>query len=183
VSLLIQNVSAKVLLEARLENVLLMINDTLNSIDLNPIIATLGQDVGKLVNTTVSGLTGSSSTVARRSYELVNNILYSINDYSGNTHTNRILEQNGDIVDQFLDNDGNILKQQVVGSYLRDMTFNGYNQTVIKNGQVDREVEYVYTPYNGLSVVSAIYINAQGSVLATQVLSESSAGGSSTIGD
>jgi hypothetical protein len=160
-----------------------MINDTLSSIDLNPIIATLGQDVGELVNTTVSGLTGASSTVARRSYELVINVLYSINDYSGNTHTNRILAQNGDIVDQSLDNDGNILAQKVVGSYLQDMTFNGYNQTVIKNGQVNREIEYVYTPYNGLSVVSAIYVNAEGNVLATQVLSESSAGGSSTIGE
>lgn len=160
-----------------------MINDTLNSIDLNPIIATLGQDVGELVNTTVGDLTGSSSTVARRSFELIHNILYSINDYSGNTHTNRILAQNGDIVDQFLDNDGTILRQQVVGSYLKDMTFNGYNQTVVKNGQVDREIEYVYNPYYGLSVVSAIYVNAQGNVLATQVLSESSAGGSSTISD
>ncbi|KAG0649256.1 hypothetical protein D0Z07_4264 [Hyphodiscus hymeniophilus] len=184
VTLLIQNVSAKVLLEARLENVLMMINDTLSSIDLNPIIATLGQDVGELVNTTVGGLTGSSTnTVARRSYELINNVLYSINDYSGNTHTNRILAQNGDIVDQFLDNDGNILRQQVVGSYLQDMTFNGYNQTIIKNGMVEREVEYVYTPFNGISVVSAIYMNAEGTVLAAQVLSESSAGGSSTIGD
>jgi hypothetical protein len=160
-----------------------MINDTLNSIDLNPIIATLGQDVGELVNTSVSSLTDPASTVARRSYELINNILYSINDYSGNTHTNRILAQNGDIIDQFLDNDGKILRQQVVGSYLRDMTFNGYNQTVVRNGQIDREIEYVYTPYYGLSVVSAIYINGQGNVLATQVLSESSAGGSSTIGD
>lgn len=161
----------------------MMINDTLNSIDLNPIIATLGQDVGELVNSTVSGLTGTTSTVARRSYELLHNILYSINDYSGNTHTNRILAQSGDIVDQYLDNNGNVLRQTVVGSYLRDMTFNGYNQTVIKNGQVDREIEYVYAPYNGLSVVSAIYVNAQGNVLATQVLSESSAGGSSTLGD
>lgn len=131
VSLLIQNVSAKVLLEARLENVLLMINDTLNSIDLNPILATLGQDVGELLNTTVGGLTGSTSTVARRSYELINNILYSVNDYSGNTHTNRILAQNGDIVDQSLDNDGNILKQQVVGSYLRDSTYSPGNSSLL----------------------------------------------------
>lgn len=106
--------------------------------------------MGELVNTTVGGLTGSgsgsSSTVAQRSYELIHNILYSINDYSGITHTNRILSQNGDMVDQFLNNDGTILRQQVVGSYLRDMTFNGYNQTVVKNGNVDREVEYVYAP-------------------------------------
>ena len=140
-SLLIQNVSAKVLLEARLENVLLMINDTLNSIDLNPIIATLGQDVGELVNTTVSGLTSSSSTVARRSYELLNNVLYSVNDYSGNRHTNRILAQNGDVVDQFLDNDGNILRQQVVGSYLRDSEWLPSSCHLFQNASAEYETK------------------------------------------
>jgi hypothetical protein len=45
VQLLIQNVSAKVLLEARLENLVAMVDDVLGSLDLNPIIATLGQGV------------------------------------------------------------------------------------------------------------------------------------------
>ena len=185
VSLRIANVSAHVLLEARLENLVLMINDTLNSLDLNPVLATLGQDVGKIVNTTVGGLTSGSangSGLTARSYDLANNILYSINDYSGNTHTNRVLTQSGSIIDQSLDNKGNIHNHIIVGSYLSDMSSNGYNQSVIKNGQVAREVEYVYTPFHGLSVVSAIFIDAEGSVVATQVLSESSAGGSSTVG-
>ena len=186
VSLNITNVSAHVLLEARLENLVLMINDTLNSIDLNPFIATLGQDVGTLVNTAVGGLASGSSetsTVLPRSYDLVNNILYSMNDYSGNTHTNHVLLQNGSIVDQFLDNNGNVHNLQIVGSYLSDMTFNGYNQSVTKDGQAAHELEYVYTPFNGLRVVSAIYVDAANKVLATQVLSESGAGGSSTIND
>jgi hypothetical protein len=190
VSLLIANVSAKVLLEARLENLVRMINDTLDSIDLNPVLATLGQEVGSLVGDTVDGLTGSGggtsplpSIVTPRSYELDNNILYSINDYSGNTHTNRILTQGGDIVDEFLDNDGNTQRRQPVGSYSTDMTFNGSNQSaVVGGGQVARELEYVYTPFDGLSVVSAIYVDDAGTVLATQVLSESGGGGSSTIG-
>ncbi|MCJ1394150.1 hypothetical protein MMC18_007028 [Xylographa bjoerkii] len=186
VSLTIQNVSAKVLLEARLENLVLMINDTLNSLDLNPILATLGQDVGSIVNETVGGLTGSNSqtsAVVPRSFELANNILYSINDYSGNTHTNRILTQSGNIIDQSLDNNGHVSGQQVVGTYLGDMTFNGYSQSVVRNGQTVKELEYVYTPINGLSVVSAVYVNEANAVVATQVLSESSAGGSSTVGD
>jgi hypothetical protein len=37
------------------------------------------------------------------------------------------------------------------------MIFNGYNQSVVMNGQVARELEYVYTPFDGLSVASAIY--------------------------
>ncbi|TKA81042.1 hypothetical protein B0A49_04431 [Cryomyces minteri] len=189
VSLLLQNVSAKVLLEARLENLVLMINDTLNSLDLNPILATLGQNVGTIANGTagaVSGIagaaSGATSTVARRSYELANNILYSINDYGGNTHTKRILEQSGSIIDQSVDNNGNIHGQQAVGSYLQDMTFNGYNESVIVGGQEVRELEYVYTPYSGLSVISAIYTNAAGAVVGAQVLSESRGGGSSAVG-
>ena len=184
VALVIANVSAKVLLEARLANLVLMINDTLNSLDLNPVLATLGQDLGNIVNTTVGGLSGATtqaSTLLPRSHDLSNNILYSINDYSGNTHTNRILTQSGSIIDQFLDNNGNIHREQQVGSYLGDMTFNGYNQSVVKNGQVTHELEYVYTPFDGLGVVSAIYTDAADTVVATQVLSESSAGGSSTV--
>jgi hypothetical protein len=180
VRLLIQNVDAHVVLEARLSNLLLMITDVLNSIDLNPIVATLGQDVGQIVNTTAGALTGGS-TVSRRSYELEHNVLYSINDYSGNTHTNRILAQDGSIVDQKLDNGGHISSQVEVGSYLQEMTFNGYNESVSR-GEATRELEYVYSPFPGLSVVAAVFTKNDGSVVSTQVLSESGGGGSSTIG-
>lgn len=187
VSLLIQNVNAKVVLEARLHNLMLMINDTLNSLDLNPILATLGQDVGSIVNSTVGAVGGlassAASSVSKRSYDLSHNILYSVNDYSGNTHTNRILTQTGSIVDESLDNDGNVHSQRVIGSYAKDMTFNGYNQSAVVNGQTAHELEYVYAPIHGLSIVSAIYVDDGGNVIATQVLSESSAGGSSTVGD
>jgi hypothetical protein len=185
VSLLIQNVTAKVLLEARLENLVLMIGDVLNSLDLNPVLATLGQDLTNITNTTVGALEGSG--VAKRgvpvSYDLAHNVLYSTNDYSGNTHHNRILTQSGTIIDQYLDNDGTVKSQTVVGCYSKDMSFNGENQTVTVFGQAAQKLEYVYTPFNGLSVVSNIYINATGGVLATQVLSEMTGGGGSTIGN
>ncbi|MCJ1240855.1 hypothetical protein MMC14_008859 [Varicellaria rhodocarpa] len=189
VSLLIQNMSANVVLEARLENLVLMIGDILDSLDLNPVLATLGQDVGNIVNTTVGGLTGSTSGssstaptttggLSARSFKLANNILYSINDYSGHTHTNRVLTQRGSIVDELLDNSGDTYKQTSVGDYASDMTFNGYSKDgVVFNGQSVRELEYTYSPYNGLSVVSAIYVDADEKVVGTQVLSESSAGG------
>ena len=185
VELLIENVTAKVLLEARLENVVTMIGDVLDSLDLNPIIATLGQDIGSVVTTAVGTLTsttGTTSTVSRRSYELANNILYSVNDYSGNAHTNRILAQNGSLVDQSLDNNGVVHSNQVVGYYTDLMTFNGYNESIVLRGRADRELEYVYSPFPGLSVISAIYTNGLGEVVATQVLSEGYAGGTSTVG-
>jgi len=156
-----------------------MVSDVLNSLDLNPVLATLGTDLVGIVNSTVGALDGSGFNT--RSINLADNILYSINDYSGNTHTNRILAQNGSIVDQFLDNDGNIHREQVVGYYARDMTFNGYNETVTRGGEAERQLEYVYTPYTGLSVVSAIFTNAAGKVVATQVFSEAAGGGTSSV--
>jgi hypothetical protein len=183
VNLLIQNVSAKVLLEARLENLVLMINDTLNSLDLNPILATVTQDVGTLADTAVGGLTQSASALQARNYDIVNNILYSVNDYSGNTHTNRVLTQTGSIVDESVNNNGQVTTSKTVGTYLTDMTFNGYNVSTTRNGEPAFELEYVYTPFSGLSVISAIYLNAAHQVVGTQVLAESGAGGSSTVGD
>jgi hypothetical protein len=183
VQLLIQNVNAEVLLEARLGNLLLMISDVLSSLDLNPVLATLGSDLTNIVNTTVGALTGTTSTVQARSYNLVHNVLYSVNDYSGNTHTNRVLAQNGSIVDPSVNNDGFVYAETTVGYYLQDMTFNGYNKTLTGNSQADRELEYVYEPFAGLQVVSAIFMNAAGQVVGTQVLSEATGGGSSTVGD
>ena len=179
VSLSISNVSAQVQLEARLANLVTMINDVLDSVDLNPALASLGQTLNSTLNSTASTL--SSSTVAARSLNLADNILYSVNDYSGHTHTNRILAQNGSIIDQSLDNDGNLYAEQVVGYYTEDMTSNGYDQTITTNGQTERELQYVYQPYAGLEVISAIFVDAANKVVATQVLSESSGGGSSTV--
>ncbi|EXJ76666.1 uncharacterized protein A1O5_01174 [Cladophialophora psammophila CBS 110553] len=190
VQLTIQNVSARVELEARLENLVLMINDTLNSIDLNPVIATLGSDVGSLLNNTLGGSSTSSSSpststsdLSARSVLLDQGILYSVNDYSGNTHTNRILDQAGNIVDQKLHNDGSVFSSQVVGSYWHDMTFTGHERAVLFNGQSARELEYSYTPFNGFSSIVAIYQDAEGNVLGSRVLSEIEGGGSSTIAD
>jgi hypothetical protein len=196
VRLTIQNVTAKVELEARLENVVQMVNDVLHSIDLNPIIATLGQDVGKIINNTVgvieqpfpgTGGSGSSSSVGKRDgldYNIAHNILYSVNDYQGNTHTNRVLAQNGSIYDVFLDNDGNEKSRSLVGFYSRDMTFNGHNKTVSVDGNVkEYELQYVYSPFPGIEVISQIYMVPDGKVVRAQVLAEAFGGGSSTISD
>jgi hypothetical protein len=186
VQLLIQNVTAKVTLEARLANLVLMIGDVLDSLDLNPILATLGNDISSITNATTGAIGDLTSGLSSRSvdsedYNLLHNILYSINDYSGNTHTNRILAQNGDIVEQSLDNDGNVHGEKTVGSYKTDMSPNGYTLSTTYKGQQVEEVEYTYSPFPGLMVVSAIYLDSSSKVVGTQVLAESSAGGSSTI--
>lgn len=137
--LLIQNVNAKVLLEARLDNLVKMINKTLTSIDLNPIIATLGDGLSDLVNDTVGGLAGSSDTLAARdlsSFELEHNILYATNNYRASRHTNRVLAQNGDVVAKHLDNDGTALGQEVVGTYASEMAFTGDEWETEREGVV-----------------------------------------------
>jgi hypothetical protein len=188
VQLTIQNVNARVILEARLENLVLMINDVLNSLDLNPVLATLGQDVGQIVNTTTSALTGTASGAAGTkrsadpsSFMLDQNILYSVNDYSGNTHTNRILDQSGNIVEQYLDNDAHVLGSKVVGTYITDMRFTGESYNVTINGVEETAKEYFYHPIPGVEVIASIYFNAEGSVTGTKVIAEAQAGGTSTI--
>lgn len=204
VSLTIQNVTAKVYLEARLSNLVTMVSDVLDSIDLNPVIAELGNGLGSIINDTAGligdvgdGLTGGSgsnstsgstaSAVSKRAddlmqFDIINNILYSANDFSGNTHTRRVLAQNGDIVEQKLNNYGSISNQRVVGNYVKNMRFNGFNESVTFKGQEVREEEYVYEPFKGLySIVGVFKSKTTGEVVGTQLLAEARGGGSATI--
>lgn len=204
VSLTIQNVTAKVYLEARLGNLVTMVSDVLDSIDLNPVIAELGNGLGSIINDTAGlvgdvadGLTGGSgsnstsgstgSAVAKRAddlmqFDIINNILYSANDFSGNTHTRRVLAQNGDIVEQKLNNYGSISNQRVVGNYMKNMRFNGFNESATFKGQEVREEEYVYEPFKGLfSIVGVFKSKTTGEVVGTQLLAEARGGGSATI--
>ncbi|KAI0178064.1 hypothetical protein BJ166DRAFT_39169 [Pestalotiopsis sp. NC0098] len=201
VRLTIQNVTAKVYLEARLENVVAMVDDVLSSIDLNPIVATLGNVVENVVGNVTDELGGGSSSsttsaaaatstaaTAKRSlnaldYNIEHNILYSVNNYAGSTHTNRVLGQNGTIWDVSLDNSGDETGRKSVGSYSRDMTFTGHNKTIIFNGVTEYELGYRYAPYPGLDIYSHIVMNEAGSVVQTKIVSEAEAGGTSTISD
>ncbi|CAD0110853.1 unnamed protein product [Aureobasidium uvarum] len=189
VHLLIQDVKARVLLEARLENLVAMVDDVLGSLDLNPVIATLGNGVGNILNQTgdaVDGLlsddnSSSGSAAVKRSFTIDDNILYSINDFSGNSHTNRILEQNGDIVEQDLDNDGRVSGTRVVGSYAKDMTFTGHEDRVQRNGKEVERKQYKYEPIHGVQAIAAIFLDASGKVVGTQILSEIEVGGHATV--
>jgi len=197
VSLLIQNVTAKVYLEARLGNVVSMIGDVLDSIDLNPIIAELGNGLGSIINDTAGligdvggglGGNGSQSNTKRdidlHQFDLYNNILYSINNFEGNTHKRRVLAQDGDIVEQTLDNQGTISGQTVVGNYLRNMRFNGFNESVTYKGQEVWEEEYIYEPFAGLYSISGIFKSkSTGAVVGTQLLAEARGGGNANIGN
>lgn len=187
VRLTIQNISAKVLLEARLENVVNMVDDVLRSIDLNPIIATLGQDVGKIVNSTVGALTGpgDGSAAGKRDldYNLAHNVLYSLNDYQGRTHTNRVLAQNGSLYDVFLNNAGDETGRRVSGYYSRDMTFSGHNRTISDGGATEYEMQYIYTPFPGIEAVCLIYMAPGGKITRARIIAEAQGGGTSTISD
>jgi len=191
VNLLIQNVSAKVLLEARLENLVNMVDDVLSSLDLNPILATLGNGVDNIVNETASAAeellnsasnsASNSSSTMKRSFDIDDNILYSVNDFSGNSHTNRILEQNGNIVEQDLNNDGQVSRTRLVGSYAQNMTFTGHEDTINQGGKEIQKKQYKYEPIHGVQIVASILFDTAGSVVGTQILSEVEIGGFATI--
>ncbi|KAK8108918.1 hypothetical protein PG984_014719 [Apiospora sp. TS-2023a] len=208
VKLTISNVSAKVYLEARLENVVAMVDDVLSSIDLNPIIATLGNGVKNIVGNVTDELgngggqsggggggSGTSSSAAPSAsasgnakramtaldYNMQHGILYSTNDYSGNTHANRILGQNGTIYDSYVDNDGHEVRRENVGSYKKDMTFTGHNRTITIDGKTEYEMGYHYAPYPGLDIFAAVWMDTIGRIVKTKIVSESEAGGTSTV--
>lgn len=205
VRLLIQNVTAKVRLEARLGNLVRMVDETLNSIDLNPVLATLGEAVGDLTGALGDTLGGGSTSggggstgasngstsndlnarglgaLHLQNMEFDQNILYSVNDYTGNTHTNRVLAQNGDLVDQSLDNAGFVYNAQVVGRYDTEMTPTGrVREGVIVDGVRTREEEWVYLPLPGLEIVCKVYVGETG-VVATKMFVEIEGGGNSSI--
>ncbi|KAK5938694.1 hypothetical protein PMZ80_008886 [Knufia obscura] len=202
VNLLIQNVTAKVLLEARLQNLVLMVESILDSVDLNPIIAELGNTVGEVVGDVgdalggaggstatgsgSAGATNGSTTLTSRGFEaqlaMQHGILYAVNDYRGNTHTNRVLEQNGEIVDMSLDNNGVVHSTNVVGTFESLMEFTGQErQDVIIDGAVTTEKEYRYLPFPGLEVLCQIFLGAGGNVVGTRLVAEVEGGGSSII--
>lgn len=201
VRLNIQNVNAKVYLEARLENVVAMVDDVLRSIDLNPIIATLGNTIGDVVGNITDGIGGgggsesgsdaAASEVRKRAelndYKLAHNILYSVNDYQGNTHTNRILGQDGTIYDMYINNFGAETGRKAVGDYRRDMTFTGHNRTITpdegEEGPIEYELGYYYNPYVGLDAYAHIFVDTGGAVLSTKLVTEADGGGTSTIGN
>lgn len=140
-----------------------------------------------IVNSTAGALTSSDSTpssATRRSFQLDDGILYSVNDYSGNTHTNRVLAQSGDLYDVKLDNDGSETSRAVVGHYSQDMTFSGHNRTITVAGQVrEFELQYIYTPFTGIESICWVYVTPAGKVTRTRVIAEGFGGGSSSISD
>jgi hypothetical protein len=212
VRLQIQNVTAKVELTARLANLVNMVSAVLDSVDLNPILAELGDLAGGViggVGDVIGGVVGdgsssgsgsgssstgggntnasidtSASTLSERSFssQLANGILYAVNDYSGNTHTNRVLTQSGELVDQSLDNGGIVYNQRDVGRFDELMEFTGRERTgVIVDGVPTTEREYVYRPLPGIEVVAQVFTAEDGSVVATRLISELEGGGSSVI--
>ncbi|RGP80676.1 hypothetical protein FLONG3_1151 [Fusarium longipes] len=192
VKLGIYNVTAKVELEARLGNILRMVDDVLESIDLNPIIATLGDgvkdiidDVGDAVGSGSGGDSSSedSEAVEKRdlTIRLENNILYSMNDFSGSAHTNRVLTQDGFLYNIYLDNQGREKNRKEVGYYNKDMKFTGHNRTITVDGAVEYELQYTYSPYHGLNAYCNIYTDTAGKVLRTKIVAEAEGGGAATI--
>ena len=208
IRLQIQNVTAKVELTARLENLVKMVESVLDSVDLNPILAELGDlaggvigDLGDVVGGVVGGVTGggtggtggstnasvagaTTQSLAERSFssQLANGILYAINDYEGNAHTNRVLAQDGNLVEQSLDNGGIVYNQRTVGNFETDMEFTGrQKEGVVFDGQLTTEKEYRYLPIPGIEVIAQVFINAGGDVVGTRLISEVEGGGNSSV--
>lgn len=204
VRLNIQNVTARVELTARLANLVEMVSSVLDSIDLNPILAELGDLAGGVIggvgdvidgvvggggsspdtntSTSTDSLLSARSSSSLFSSQLAAGILYAINDYSGNTHTNRVLTQSGELVDQSLDNGGIVYNQRTIGLFDELMEFTGREREgVVVDGIPTTEREYAYRPFPGIEVVAQVFTGEDGEVVATRLISELEGGGSSSI--
>ena len=93
----------------------------------------VGPEVG-FTDATFSWAVARSDDESEAPYDIVHNVLYSVNSYSQNAHTNFVLSKSGEIVAESLRNNGEVYATEVVGSYWHDMTPTGQEHNVVYDG-------------------------------------------------
>jgi hypothetical protein len=139
--------------QARLQRLVELVNRTLASLDLNPLLAsvgntvnTLGNDVGNAVNTLVGSL---------------GNVLAQFSNNAGTIL--QALDPFGNIVQRVINPVTNaVLSQQIVGNYAYNMTRVG---PPVQIGS-DTQQKYVYNPFG---TIVTILFDAAGNVLSATV--------------
>jgi hypothetical protein len=172
VKMKIKDIASFAHLETRLGNLVNMVNDVLNSIDLNPSAAKVNRGTQKTETQTRT----PGTPIDKRAQSVItntglsNNILYTIKDYEGRTHTNRILTQTGDIIDEFLDRKGIVISQKRIENYEVDMTPLEHETPIALNVNSNVESRFDYNPIPGIHVVIAVFKDASGKITKTEVL-------------
>ncbi|KAI6355605.1 hypothetical protein MCOR25_008155 [Pyricularia grisea] len=146
VNITIADVQAELELVIRLGHLVDIVNRTLHTLDLNPLLINVLNEVGDIVEGVVGAVDG-----------LLGSIL------QGDTKLNFIIDNLGHIVQEVVGAGGDVVSS-IVGSYQQNMTFTGQQKT-LDNGLIQKTYEYdalgalVNVVTNSLNqVVSAVVI-------------------------
>ncbi|KAK1966176.1 hypothetical protein LY78DRAFT_537994, partial [Colletotrichum sublineola] len=160
VNITIVDVEAELELVIRLGNLVDIVNRTLASLDLNPLLINLLDTVGDVVDDVVGAVDGLLGSIV-----------------NGDSKINFLIDNLGNIVQEVAGGAGGALST-IIGNYQQNMTFTG-NQQDLGNGLVQKT--FSYTPLN--SLVNIVF-NTLGQVVRATVVkgggSSGGGGGSST---
>ncbi|KAI0196688.1 hypothetical protein EV127DRAFT_417365 [Xylaria flabelliformis] len=155
VNITIADVDAELELIVRLGNLVEIVNRTLESLNLNPLLINVLDEVTDLVGAVVGAVDGLLGSIV-----------------NGDSTINFIIDNLGNIVQEVEGTAGNLLSS-IVGNYEQNMTYTGA-QEILDGGLIQKT--YSYSPLNAL--VNIVF-NSLGQVVQAVVVKRNG-GGSST---
>ncbi|KAI1736645.1 hypothetical protein F4680DRAFT_431326 [Xylaria scruposa] len=156
VNITIADVDAELELIVRLGNLVEIVNRTLSSLNLNPLLINVLDEVTDLVGAVVGAVDGLLGSIV-----------------NGDSTINFIIDNLGNIVQEVEGTAGNLLSS-IVGNYEQNMTYTGA-QEILDGGLIQKT--YSYSPLNAL--VNIVF-NSLGQVVQAVVVKRNGGGGSSS---
>jgi hypothetical protein len=153
VNITIADVDAQLDLVVRLGNLAKMVNRTLTSLDLNPLLINVLNEVGDVVDAVVGAVDGLLGSIVR-----------------GDTKLNFLIDNLGNIVQEVVEGAGDAVST-IVGNYEKNMTYTGISKE-LGNGLTQKT--YRYDPLG--SLVNIIF-NTLGQVVQAVVVGKDNSGG------
>ena len=156
INITISEVDAELELIVRLGNLVEIVNRTLTTLNLNPLLINVINEVTNLVDTVVGAVDGLLGSIV-----------------NGDSTINFIIDNLGNIVQEVVGTAGQSLSS-IVGNYEQNMTYTGA-QEILDGGLIQKT--YSYSPLNAL--VNIVF-NSLGQVVQAVVVQRNGSGGSST---
>jgi hypothetical protein len=153
VNITVADVDAQLDLVVRLGNLAKMVNRTLTSLDLNPLLINVLNEVGDVVDAVVGAVDGLLGSIVR-----------------GDTKLNFLIDNLGNIVQEVVEGAGDAVST-IVGNYEKNMTYTGISKE-LGNGLTQKT--YRYDPLG--SLVNIIF-NTLGQVVQAVVVGKDNSGG------
>ncbi|KAG7291186.1 hypothetical protein NEMBOFW57_001198 [Staphylotrichum longicolle] len=153
VNITIADVDAQVDLVIRLGNIAKMVNRTLASLDLNPLLINLLNEVGDVVDSVVGAVDGLLGSIIR-----------------GDIKLNFLIDNLGNIVQEVVGSAGDVVSS-IVGNFEKNMTFTGVTKQ-LGNGLTQKTYRY-----DALGSLVNIIFNTLGQVVQAVVVGKDNTGG------